>query len=65
VIQYAADRLATATRRVDFVSGWVLYDGEAIHDVLPRALVDADRAAAGERPDRTVPTSLDLWNAAS
>jgi pimeloyl-ACP methyl ester carboxylesterase len=33
--QYAADRLAEQTRRIVFVDAWVLYDGEAINDVLP------------------------------
>ncbi|MFI7609725.1 alpha/beta fold hydrolase [Nonomuraea terrae] len=63
VIQYAADRLADRTRRVVFVSAWVLHDGEAIHDVLPRPLVEGDRAAAAQRPDRTILMDPGVWKA--
>jgi pimeloyl-ACP methyl ester carboxylesterase len=63
VIQYVANRLKELTRRVVFVDAWVLRDGEAIHDVLPRALGEADRAAAAQRPDQTIPMNLDVWKA--
>jgi pimeloyl-ACP methyl ester carboxylesterase len=60
-IQYAADRLAESTRRVVFLDAWVLHDGEAIHDVLPKALVEHDRAAAQQSPDQTLAMNLDVW----
>ncbi|GAA4588129.1 alpha/beta fold hydrolase [Planotetraspora phitsanulokensis] len=63
VIQYAADRLTEMTRRVVFVDAWVLRDGEAIHDVFPPPHAEAQRATAAQRPDQTIPMSLDVWKA--
>jgi pimeloyl-ACP methyl ester carboxylesterase len=63
VIQYVADRLPEMTRRVVFVDAWVLRDGEAIHDVLPQPHAEAERAAAAQRPDQTIPMDLDVWKA--
>jgi pimeloyl-ACP methyl ester carboxylesterase len=60
-IQYAADRLVERTRKVIFVDAWVLHDGESIHDVLPRPLVDSGRTAAAKSPDRTVPMDPEVW----
>jgi pimeloyl-ACP methyl ester carboxylesterase len=63
VVQYVADRLREQTRRVVFVDAWVLRDGEAIHDVLPRHFVAADHAAAARHPDRTIPIDHEVWKA--
>jgi pimeloyl-ACP methyl ester carboxylesterase len=60
-VQYAADRLVASTRRVVFLDAWVLYDGQAIHDILPKALGEHDRAAARRSPDRTIPMDPELW----
>jgi pimeloyl-ACP methyl ester carboxylesterase len=62
-IQYAADRLLDITRRVVFADAWVLRDGEAIHDVLPSPLAEADRAAAARSADSTVPMDPAVWKA--
>jgi pimeloyl-ACP methyl ester carboxylesterase len=60
-VQYAADRLAEKTRRVVFVDAWVLRDGEAIHDVLPKPLVEHDREAVTHSVDRTLPMDMTVW----
>jgi pimeloyl-ACP methyl ester carboxylesterase len=61
IMQYAADRLAEKTRRVVFVDAWVLRDGEAIHDVLPKPLVEQDREAVTHSVDRTLPMDMNVW----
>ncbi|GII59720.1 hypothetical protein Pth03_81090 [Planotetraspora thailandica] len=63
VIQYVADRFPEMTRRVVFVDAWVLRDGEAIHDVLPKHHAEAQRASAAQRPDQTISMNLDVWKA--
>lgn len=60
-VQYAADRLAERTRRVVFLDAWVLRDGESIHDVLPKALVEHDRAAARQSTDQSLPMDPEVW----
>lgn len=63
VSQYAADRLPERTRRVVFVDSFVLHDGEAIHDVLPAHLAEADRAAAAQSTDRSIGMDPGRWQA--
>jgi pimeloyl-ACP methyl ester carboxylesterase len=60
-VQYAADRLAEKTRRIVFVDAWVLRDGEAIHDVLPKPLVERDREAVTHSADRTLSMDINVW----
>jgi len=65
VAQLVADALggepANSVRRVVFMSAWVLRNGESINDVRPKQEVEASRAKAEQREDRSVPMDPDLF----
>jgi pimeloyl-ACP methyl ester carboxylesterase len=61
VAQYAADRLAKQTRRIVFVDGWVLHDGEAIKDAMPAQMAELWLGAAEVNADQSIPLPVELW----
>lgn len=68
VVQLVADRLGDGiggrVRRIVFLSGWVLRDGESINDLRPRSVVEAARAQAERSTDNTVRMDEERWASA-
>jgi pimeloyl-ACP methyl ester carboxylesterase len=60
-ISNAVEIIADRVRRLVYVSGWVLKDGESILEMVPADYRELIAGTAAESPDHTVQVPLDVW----